>query len=104
MSGVMCQRHAGDFELTALYRREEAIAIPVRRVLPPVDRDAGDFARPPEAAVVRPVGGGLGDVERFVDEAAMQLEHHRLRVGVADVRVRVMDKENFVDHEALPKS
>ena len=99
MSGVMCQAMAGDLELAALHRGEEAVAIAVARVLPPVERDAGDLAGPAEAAVVRPVGGRVGDVERLVDEAAMQLEHDRLRMGVADVGVAVMDEEDFADHE-----
>ena len=98
MSGVMCQAMRGDLELAALDRGEEAVAVAVARMLPPVERRAGHLAGPAEAALVRPVGGLVGDVERLVDEAPMQLEHHRLRMGVADVGMGVMDEEDFADH------
>ena len=90
--------HGGDLDLAALDRGEEALAVAVARVAPPVERRAGHLAGPAEAALVRPVGGLVGDVERFVDEAPMQLEDDRLRVGVADVGVGVMDEEDFADH------
>jgi len=96
--------HGSDFELAAVHRGEETVAISRVGLLPPIERDAGHFARPAEAAVVGVVGGRLGDVERLVDETAMKLEDHRLRMRVADVRVRMMDEQDFVDHVRLARS
>ena len=93
-------RHRRHLELAALHRRQEALAITVGRVLPPVERRPGHLAGPAEPALVRPVGRLLGDVERLIDEAAMQLEHDRLRMGVADIGVAVVDEEDFADHRA----
>ena len=93
--------HAGDVELAALDGGEEAVAVGIAGVLPPVDGDAGDLAGPAELGVLRIVGGALRDIERLVDEAPVQLHHHRLRMGVADVGVAVMDEEDFLDHGAL---
>ena len=93
--------HAGDVELAALDRGKEAVAIAVAGVLPPVDGDAGDLAGPAEPAVVGVVRGALGDVQRLVDEATMQFHHHRLRMGVADVGMAVVDEENFLDRHAV---
>ncbi len=90
--------HAGDFDLPALHRGEEAVAVGVGGVHPPVHRPAGDFAGPAELGVIGVVGGALGNIERLVDEAAVQFHHHRLRVGVPDVGMTMMHKENFVDH------
>src|SRR6185437_15073268 len=61
----------------------------------------GDLAGPAEFRVIRIVRGALGNIQRFVDEAAVQLHHHRLRVSVADVGVGVMDEEDFLDHRKL---
>ena len=80
----------------AAHHRPVAVGIPGMH--PPIHGSAGDLAGPTEFCVIGVVGGALGDIERLVDEAAVQFHHHRLRVGVADVGMAVMDEEDFVDH------
>jgi hypothetical protein len=98
ISGVMCQ----PMPATSIWPRFTAARKRSRSAFdgvdPPVHGSAGDLAGPAEPGVIGVVGSALGDIERLVDEAAVQLHHHRLRVGVADVGVAVMDEEDFVDH------
>lgn len=88
--GVEVERHRGEFDPALAHPLDELLHLFRRACVRPLLEGPQGLDAPAELGLGRPVVGGLGELQARVEEREVFGEHPALRVGVADVQVRVV--------------